>query len=201
MDQLNLFDDRESLLFPENLLQYYPEFLDKDLSLGLMQSLIAEVPWEQHPIKMYGKVLMTPRLTAWYGDPQSGYAYSGTKFDPLPWSKSLATLRKKVEDFTGFNFNSVLLNYYRDGNDSVAWHSDNEKELGAFPIIASLSLGQAREFQFRSKADHRQKYSLQLGNGSLLLMQGNLQKDWEHRIPKSTSNMQPRINLTFRVIY
>lgn len=201
MDQLRFFDDTEGLSFPGHLLAYYPHFLDAATALSLMEQLAGSTPWQQQTIQMYGKAVKTPRLTAWYGDPGSVYAFSGTRFNPLPWTPQLQQLKQAISTFTGLPFNSVLLNYYRDGNDSVAWHSDNEKELGDQPHIASLSLGQSRQFDFRNKEDHSRKHSLQLDNGSLLLMKGDLQQYWEHRIPKSTRVMKGRINLTFRMIH
>ena len=200
MEQLSFFINNEGLLFPEDLLNFYPHFLEENFSISLMDQFIHTVPWKQQEFRIYGKKILTPRLTAWYGDNNKTYKYTGTKFDPMPWTQELLELRKKVEEFTTYSFNSVLLNYYRNGNDSVAWHRDNEKELGINPVIASLSLGQARKFDFRHKENHQQKYSLELGNGSLLLMKGDLQHHWEHRIPKSTLEIGARINLTFRVI-
>jgi len=200
MNQLNLFGSDENLVFPQNLLEYYPSFLNEKQSNDLLRSLVNEVPWVQKTIQMYGKQLLTPRLTAWYGDKGKAYRFSGTKFDPLPWTDELFGLKQKVEEFTEFFFNSVLLNYYRDGNDSVAWHSDNEQELGVDPGIVSISLGQPRQFDFRHKTDHSGKYSLRLENGSLLIMKGDLQHHWEHRIPKSGKDTGERINLTFRTI-
>lgn len=201
MSQLSFFDDNESLLFPENLLEYFPHFLGERDSIALMNELIATVSWKQSTLTIKDKILLTPRLTAWFGDAGKSYRLSEKQLNPLPWTPALTDLRHKVESFTHLVFNSVLLNYYRDGNDSVAWHSDNEKELGYHPGIASLSLGQARSFDFRNKKDHQRKYSLKLGNGSLLIMKGDLQQHWQHRIPKSARPMQPRINLTFRIIY
>ncbi|HWV67196.1 alpha-ketoglutarate-dependent dioxygenase AlkB [Chitinophaga sp.] len=201
MSQLSFFDDNESLRFPENLLEYYPHFLEAGAALALMNELIGTAPWKQTTLTIKDKMLLTPRLTAWFGDAKKSYRLSEKQIDPHPWTPALSALKEKVEAFTHMNFNSVLLNYYRDGNDSVAWHSDNEKELGQHPNIASLSLGQARSFDFRNKKDHQQKYSLKLGNGSLLIMKGDLQHHWEHRIPKSARPLQPRINLTFRIIY
>ena len=200
MEQLNLFGSDENLIFPQNLLEYYPAFLDEVQSSNLLKKLVDDVSWTQKTIQMYGKQLLTPRLTAWYGDHGKAYRFSGSKFDPLPWTKELYGLKEKVEEFTEYEFNSVLLNYYRNGNDSVAWHSDNELELGNNPSIASISLGQPRQFDFRHKSDHSGKYSLRLENGSLLIMKGDLQHHWEHRIPKSGKDTGERINLTFRTI-
>ena len=200
MQQLNIFNTGESLSFPENLLEYYPGFIESEPALALMQQLIKEVPWRQQIIQMYGKKVSTPRLTAWYGDANKSYRFSGTRFDPVPWTEELYNLKEKIQVKTGLSFNSVLLNFYRDGHDSVAWHRDNEKELGMNPQIASLSIGQARQFEFRHKDEHSRKYALSLKNGSLLLMKGDLQHQWEHRIPKSGLPARERINLTFRSI-
>ncbi len=143
MQQLSIFGANESLSFPENLLEYFPGFLEPQQSISLMNQLIKDVPWRQQVIQMYGKEVITPRLTAWFGDSNKSYQFSGTKFDPVPWTSELSDLKEKIQKVTGLSFNSVLLNFYRDGNDSVAWHSDNEKELGINPHIASLSIGQA----------------------------------------------------------
>ncbi|WP_159469804.1 alpha-ketoglutarate-dependent dioxygenase AlkB [Dyadobacter sp. 3J3] len=200
MEQLSLFDANESLSFPEDLLEYFPGFLAFQQSILLMNQLVKEVSWRQQVIPMYGKEVITPRLTAWYGDSNKSYKFSGTKFDPVPWTADLYNLKERIQKATGLSFNSVLLNFYRDGNDSVAWHSDNERELGINPHIASLSIGQARQFEFRHKTDHSRKYGLSLENGSLLIMKGDLQHNWEHRIPKSKKINNERINLTFRLI-
>lgn len=149
---------------------------------------------------MYDKTVLTPRLTAWYGDENKRYHLGGNDIQINPWLPELLTLKQRIEQSTGYRFNSVLLNLYRDGNDSVAWHRDKESELGNRPVIASVSLGQVRNFDFRQFDDHRQKYSLPLLHGSLLIMKGDLQLHWEHRIAKSSKTMQPRINLTFRLI-
>lgn len=200
MEQLSLFNSGEGLHFPENLLEYYSRFVAHTESVELLSHLIQQVPWKQPTIQMYGKELPTPRLTAWFGDSEKSYQFSGTKFDPIPWTKELFLLKEKIESATGISFNSVLLNYYRNGNDSVAWHSDNERELGKDPNIASLSIGQPRRFEFRHARDHSRKYGLTLENGSLLIMKGDLQHHWEHRIPKSKGETAARINLTFRTI-
>jgi len=201
MEQLDLFDKNESLRFPEKLLEFYPAFLDHKTCAILLRQLVEEVAWRQPVIQMYGKPVTTPRLTAWYGDANQSYRFSGTRFDPVTWTAALHHLKKEIEVLTGLSFNSVLLNYYRDGNDSVAWHADNERELGAQPHIASLSIGQARDFEFRRKTDHSGKYKLRLHNGSLLIMKGDLQNHWEHRIPKSKNDNGERINMTFRFIH
>jgi alkylated DNA repair dioxygenase AlkB len=149
---------------------------------------------------MYGKLLNTPRLTAWYGDNSKTYAFSGKKYEPYAWTKELLSIKARVDAACGIKFNSVLLNLYRNGNDSVAWHADDEPELGINPLIASVSFGQLRRFDVRHKQDHKLKYSIELENGSMLIMKGDLQHNWEHQIPKSTKAIKERINLTFRVI-
>jgi len=201
MDQLNIFGEAANIpVLPPELLEYYPGFFDAGESMALMKQFISTVPWQQRMVTMYGKQIITPRLTAWFGNAGKDYTFSGTKFDPLPWTKDLLAIKEKIEPVAGIAFNSVLLNYYRDGNDSVAWHSDDEYELGVKPVIASVSFGQERRFDVRHKIDHQKKYSVDLQNGSLLLMKGDLQHSWEHRIAKSTKPLKERINLTFRVI-
>lgn len=200
MQQLSLFDPKECLLFPENLLEYYPGFVSVPESGMLMKQWIDEVPWREQSMRMYGKDVLAPRLMAWFGDTDKAYTFSGTRFEPFAWTPELSDLKRGIEERTGFTFNSVLLNYYRNGNDSVAWHGDNEHELGQNPVIASVSLGQERRFEFRCRADHNRKYGLTLENGSLLIMKGDLQHTWEHRVPKSKTQHGPRVNLTFRTI-
>ncbi|CAN5424499.1 alpha-ketoglutarate-dependent dioxygenase AlkB [soil metagenome] len=201
MDQLNIFGEAAPQpKLPAELLEYNPGVFSAQESLNFMRQFIQSVPWQQRMVTMYGKQMITPRLTAWYGDAGRGYTFSGSKFDPLPWTKELLLIRQKTEAVAGITFNSVLLNYYRDGNDSVAWHSDDEYELGEKPVIASVSFGQVRRFDVRHKTNHQNKYSVDLENGSLLLMKGDLQHNWEHRIAKSTKPLKERVNLTFRVI-
>ena len=150
---------------------------------------------------MYGREVASPRLTAWFGDPRAAYAYSGVEHEPIAWTPTLADLRSRVEHAADVSFNSVLLNLYRDGMDSVAWHSDDEPELGRRPVIASLSLGAARVFQLKHK--HRpdvDRVDIDLPHGSLLTMAGDCQRCWKHQIPKrrGADRPGPRINLTFR---
>lgn len=202
MDQLNIFGAAAPLpSLPSELLEYRPAVFTAGESFAFMEGFINNVHWQQRVVTMYNKQVLTPRLTAWYGDAGTDYSFSGTKFSPLPWTKELQEIRQKVEGIARTTFNSVLLNYYRDGNDSVAWHSDDEYELGKDPMIASVSFGQVRRFDVRHKQDHQQKYSIDLENGSLILMKGDLQHNWEHRIAKSTKPLKARVNLTFRIIH
>lgn len=201
MDQLSLFGEAgQSRGLPSDLLEYIPGVFSTLESKYLLDHFIGKVPWEQKIIKLYNKEIATPRLTAWFGDPGTNYSFSGMALDPLPWTSELLMMKERVEALAGTTFNSVLLNYYRHGNDSVAWHRDNERILGRNPVIASVSLGQVRNFDIRLQADHSRKYSMRLEDGSYLLMKGDLQELWEHRIAKSTKPMKPRINLTFRRI-
>ena len=167
----------------------------KQLMAGLQKS----VAWTQGEIVIFGKVTPLPRLTAWYGDEGAGYEYSGIRNEPLEWTGELARLRDEVGEAAGVSFNSVLLNLYRDGSDSVSWHSDDEPELGQDPTIASVSLGATRRFKLRHKAT-RETVVRDLEDGSLLLMSGNSQRLWEHCITKTRRPVGKRINLTFRVV-
>ncbi len=201
MEQLALFAEAgQSKGLPQELLEYKPGFIDSVNADYLLHKFIADTPWKQTKQKLWDKEYITPRLTAWYGDFGTDYSLAGKVTDPLPWTEDLLMLRGKVEAEAGISFNSVLLNYYRDGNDSVAWHSDRESVLGKNPVIASVSFGQTRSFDIRRKDDHKEHYSVKLEHGSFLLMKAGLQELWEHRIAKSTKTMKARINLTFRVV-
>lgn len=201
MEQLSFFGEAgQSKGLPAELIEYHPGLFDAHQSEILLQKFINETPWKQKIVSMYDKQVVTPRLTAWYADAGTHDYTSLRRSEPLPWTKELLMIKNRVEAIAGVTFNSVLLNYYRDGNDSVAWHSDNEKALGTHPVIGSVSFGQVRSFDIRSKKDHRDKYSIRLENGALMIMKGNLQVDWEHRIAKSIRPMNPRINLTFRIV-
>ncbi len=146
-------------------------------------------------------MIMQPRLTAWYGDPDKKYSYSGITMAPTNWTTPLMAIKSRVDDCAGVQFNSVLLNYYRDGKDSMGWHRDNEKELGLNPVIASVTFGASRNFQLRHYRDKKSLVQVSLQHGSLLLMKGATQHFWEHQLPKTTKVMSPRLNMTFRVIY
>jgi len=201
MEQLSFFKESgQSAGLPAEVLEYLPNIIDDELGNQLMERFIAETPWTQKIVTMYDKQVITPRLSAWYADAETYDYTSIRKSSPNLWTPELLMIKGIVEPIAGVTFNSVLLNYYRDGNDSVAWHSDNEKALGSHPTIASVTFGQVRSFDIRNKADHSEKYSVRLEHGSLLLMKGDLQAKWDHRIAKSTRAMKPRLNLTFRVV-
>lgn len=176
----------------------YPKFLNKPLADHYFRILYDEIDWQQEELFLYGRRLKVPRLIAWHGDAEVNYRYSGVDHRALPWKQSLLDIRKMLSDKVSETFNGVLLNLYRDGQDSMGWHSDDEPELGNEPVIASISLGQERNMQFRGRDNHAIKVSLVLPHGSLLLMKGKSQLGWQHQIPKSRRPMKPRINLTFR---
>jgi alkylated DNA repair dioxygenase AlkB len=200
-EQLCFFPEAgQSRGLPVEMLEYTPGLFSRAESDRYLNMFIAGTPWEQKLVKMWDKELLTPRLTAWYGDPGTDYSFTGTKLNPMPWTPELLEIKARVEPLAGIRFNSVLLNYYRDGNDSVAWHSDKENILGKRPVIASVSFGQVRSFDIRNKQCHDEKYSVKLEHGSFLLMKAGLQEAFEHRIAKSTKPMEPRVNLTFRVV-
>ncbi len=166
---------------------------------ALLQSVIDDTPWRQEEITLYGKACLQPRLSAWYGD--LPYSYSGIRLEPLTWTPTLLEIKRRVEALTRHSFNSVLLNFYRDQHDSIGMHSDDERELGPQPAIASLSLGEARTFLLRHKSRKDLKtVKLALPTGSLLLMQGQTQQFWRHGVNKDRLTCAPRINLTFRKI-
>jgi alkylated DNA repair dioxygenase AlkB len=198
MQQLNIFNPTDCVF--ENLLDYQPAFFTAPESQNFMAALIRNISWKQETLIIFGRSVKTPRLTAWYGDTGVAYKYSGKQFLALPWTNELLEIKEKTEHFANVKFNSVLLNYYRDGNDSMGWHSDDEPELGLNPIIASVNFGQERRFDFRNKSNHAQKHRILLANGSLLIMKGDLQHHWQHQIAKSKQIMKERINLTFRLV-
>jgi len=187
------------IITPE-LLSYSPEVFPVTESKALFGKLTENITWRQESIIIFGRKVLTPRLTAWYGDAGAVYKYSGVSFDPLPWTEELLYIKSKAEALAGTTFNSVLLNLYRDGSDSMGWHSDDEPELGRDPIIASVNLGEARRFDLRLKTDHHQKLQILLEDGSVLVMKGELQHYWQHQIAKSAKVKGRRINLTFRTI-
>jgi alkylated DNA repair dioxygenase AlkB len=187
-------DDKSELL-------YAPHFLGEDEASHYFQQLEEELDWHREKIKIFGKEYWQPRLLAWYGDPEARYSYSGIAHEPLPWHPLLLDLKEKIEASIQDHFNSVLANLYRDGQDSMGWHSDNEPELGNQPVIASLSLGGRRRFAFRPrKSFEGKRQSFDLGHGSLLIMKGQTQARWQHQIAKTKKQVHPRINLTFRQI-
>jgi alkylated DNA repair dioxygenase AlkB len=167
---------------------------------ALFAGLRHAIPWEVHRIRLFGRDVDSPRLSCWIGDPGTGYTYSGAHFDPNPWPIALRAIRARLAGELCIDFNSVLANLYRDGRDSMGWHSDDEPELGAQPVIASLSLGATRRFVLKHRSDPSMKLALELPRGSLLLMRGATQANYRHALPRTSRQIGPRINLTFRQI-
>lgn len=185
---------------PDAHIRYQPKWVDAQSADHWLQQLSQQTPWTQPQIKLYGRSIAVPRLVAWYGDTGAAYRYSGLVHDPLPWTPLLTDIRKRVEQEIGEPLNGVLLNFYRNGQDAMGWHSDDEPELGAQPLVVSLNLGATRRFDFRRKGASRIEYSLELEHGSLLVMSGPTQHHWQHQIARTRKVATPRINLTFRQI-
>ncbi|WP_044871550.1 alpha-ketoglutarate-dependent dioxygenase AlkB [Pseudomonas sp. LFM046] len=196
---MDLFDDIP-LQLPDAELRYEPHFLTPGEASDWLERLVAETPWERPEVYLHGRHYPVPRLVAWYGDPEASYTYSGLTHQPLPWTPLLAEIRSRVQDAVGQPLNGVLLNYYRDGQDSMGWHSDDEPELGRNPTVASLNLGETRRFDLRRKGSNRIECSLDLGHGALLVMSGPTQHHWQHQVAKTRIPCAPRLNLTFRWI-
>lgn len=184
---------------------YQADFLTAEQANWLFDYCLKKIPWQQYTLTLYGQAHQQPRLTYWMADPGVDYCYSGLHLSANPWHEPIDRLRRLLASAQQPAFNAVLLNYYRDGNDSMGWHSDDEISLGDRPIIASVSLGVARDFQVREKPRSKtpspilETFSLE--HGSLLLMSGNCQKDYQHALPKRKRVTRPRINLTFRYIF
>jgi alkylated DNA repair dioxygenase AlkB len=191
----------------ENLLPFhgevffYPHFFSAQEADFLFEILQKDLSWRQDSIWMFGKQVLQPRLTALYGDPSVPYRYSGLEMHALPFSKELEEIKRRIEDYSRFDFTHVLCNFYRDGADSMGWHRDNEPVLGKNPTIASVTLGASRTFQLRPYVEKSPKISMDLTHGSLLLMSGESQHHWEHQVPKTKKVNRPRINLTFRKLF
>jgi alkylated DNA repair dioxygenase AlkB len=198
-----LFNDlghEQQLPLADAELRWQSEWLDAATADYWLAALVAQTPWQQPQVVVHGRQHPVPRLLAWYGDAGVSYRYAGLNHQPLVWTPLLAQIRARVEAATGQALNGLLLNYYRDGQDSMGWHSDDEPELGRNPLIASLSLGGERRFDLRRRGASRIEYSLPLSHGSLLVMAGATQHHWQHQVAKTRSLCAPRLNLTFRWI-
>src|SRR5690606_13456043 len=190
----------EHISIPNGELLYVRHFLDTSQSDRYLNLLLKSVDWKQESMHLNGKTLQFPRLTTWYGDPNTSYAFSGITLQPTAFTPALLEIKRHVETLAGVKSNSVLLNRYRNGNDSISWHADDEKELGRNPVIASLNVGATRVFQLRHN-DTKEKIAQELSNGSLLITRGELQHLWKHQTTKSEQAVCERLNLTFRVIH
>ncbi|MEZ8144360.1 alpha-ketoglutarate-dependent dioxygenase AlkB [Enterovibrio sp. FF113] len=197
MHQNDLFEQTGWISLPDGKLYWQPDFVDESEASTLFDALLSTLPWQQLPIKMYGREVLQPRLQAWFGD--CGYTYSGLALSPARFPPLIEQLKSRCERVSGTVFNSVLANLYRDGQDYMGWHQDNEPELGAEPSIASLTFGEARRFVLKH-IHTGEKREFELGSGSLLIMAGKTQSYWQHTLPKTAKMKGPRVNLTFRNI-
>jgi alkylated DNA repair dioxygenase AlkB len=196
---VSLFADTELHLANAEL-DFKSHWLEPATADRWLARLLEQTPWQQPQVQLYGRQHPVPRLVAWYGDAEASYRYSGLTHQPLAWTALLAEIRTRLVATVGQSFNGVLLNYYRDGQDSMGWHSDDEAELGVNPLIASINLGGTRRFDLRRKGQSRIEHSLALNHGSLLVMGGPTQHHWQHQVAKTRSPCAPRLNLTFRLI-
>ncbi len=194
-------DYREKFDLNGAAMHLWPFAFSRIKATELMNTLQTDIPWRQETLCIAGQQRLVPRLQCWMGDPGTIYGYSGMRLEPEPWSDVVLDIRSRVEQLSGQQFNSVLLNLYRDEQDSVAWHSDDEKELGSDPLIASVSLGSERPFELKSRQTGiREKRRILLPDGSVLLMGNGIQTHWQHQLPKVKTPLKPRINLTFRTV-
>ena len=193
--------DGLAITLPQADLTYWPQWADAALADHWLSALTTETPWTQPRIRLYGRQCAVPRLVAWYGDPEARYRYSGLVHEPLPWTPLLGEIRERVQAQLGERLSGVLLNLYRDGQDAMGWHSDDEPELGREPLVVSLNLGATRRFDLRRKGNSRIEHSLDLDHGSLLVMRGPTQHYWQHQIARTRKVTEPRLNLTFRQLF
>jgi len=185
----------------DGALRYVEQLFSAAEQAHWFAALRDRIPWRQEAIRLFGRERPQPRLTAWHGCPGATYRYSGLRLAPAPWTDDLLTIRARIEAVSEVRFNSVLLNYYRSGRDSMGWHSDDEPELGENPLIGSVSLGAARRFRLRHKTDPSLQMTFELPGGSYLEMGGALQRHWRHCVPKANVRRAGgRVNLTFRSI-
>lgn len=203
MEQFNLFEEPRNINNPIQIINgeyiYIENFYEKNEADLYFNTLIKNIDWKQESMNMYGKQILFPRLTSWYGQSDKPYSFSGITLNPHPWSKELLEIKKNIEPLANVEYNSVLLNRYRNGNDSISWHTDAEKELGLNPVIASVNFGAERTFQLKH-IETKKRIDIALKHGSLLIMMGELQHYWLHQVPKTKKPKTERINLTFRVI-
>jgi alkylated DNA repair dioxygenase AlkB len=185
---------------PDGELVYYPNFLNLNKADELFIKLKNTIPWQQDPIKVFGKTYLQPRLTSLHSINKNEYSYSNITMESKPMTAELRYLKNQISNILINDFNTVLLNHYRDGKDSNGWHADNEKELGVNPVIGSVSLGQERVFHLKHKKNKTDRFKIMLKHGSLLIMSGSMQHNWLHQIPKTSRVINDRINLTFRKI-
>lgn len=190
--------EKQEFNLPDAQLIYYTNCFSKTESDTYFERLRTTTNWQEDDITIFGKTYKQPRLTALYSNTEKSYSYSSMTMYPNIFSKDILDIKSKVESLSNHNFNTVLLNFYRNGNDSNGWHADNEKELGKHPIIASVTFGEERPFHFKHRTLREQRHKLILKHGSLLIMKGQMQEHWLHQIAKTKKDIGERINLTFR---
>lgn len=196
---MDLFSSqKQHFILPNAELIYVPNFFNYPESDNYFKIIKDQTNWQHDDITVFGKTYKQPRLTALYGDTKQTYSYSNITMHPEAFTSNLLDIKSKVEKFSDEKFNTLLVNLYRDGNDSNGWHADNEKELGINPVIASVSFGEERPFHFKHRRLKNERHKLNLEHGSLLLMKGEMQHYWLHQIAKTKKKVEPRINLTFR---
>ena len=196
---MDLFlNEKQHFKLPNAELLYIPNFFDTQQADDYFKIINTTTNWQHKNITVYGKTYKEPRLTALFGDTNKPYGYSNIIMYPEPFTEPLLKIKAKVEHTSNHKFNTLLINLYRNGNDSNGWHADNEKELGKNPIIASVSFGETRPFHFKHRTLKDQRHKLLLEHGSLLVMKGEMQHHWLHQIAKTKKDIKPRINLTFR---
>lgn len=196
---MDLFNDNINILPFDGEVNYYGPLMCIEKSLWYFKKLLENINWENDKAIIFGKLIITKRKVAWYGDKPYSYTYSNTTKSALPWTKELLELKDIIENKTGETFNSCLLNLYHSGEVGMAWHSDGEKDLKKNGAIASVSFGAERKFSFKHK-DTKQTVNINLEKGSLLIMKGTTQSNWLHRLPPTKKVKTARINLTFRTI-
>lgn len=200
MDLFNFEPDSEKNLLPKDgTVNYYGKLMSFQEANNYLEILLNSIEWKNDEAIIFGKKIVTRRKVAWYGDKPFNYTYSNTTKLALPWTKELLELKVLIEDRTGETFNSCLLNLYHNGDEGMAWHSDAEKDLKKNGAIGSMSFGAERKFAFKHK-DTKEKVSMILEHGSLLVMKGETQTNWLHRLPPTKTVSKPRVNLTFRTI-
>lgn len=193
-------NDWQEILPYDGSARLMPALFARDDSDRILAALRSEVPWASHDLVLFGKTLTEPRLSCWVGDTGVAYTYSGVRRVPEPWTATLDELRRTCERVTGATFNSVLANLYRSGDDAMGWHADDEAELGPEPVIASLSFGDERRFDFRHRISG-ETTNVVLPHGSILVMSGTTQANWKHRIARTKRSTAPRVNLTYRFVH
>ena len=190
----------KNLIEQDGEVYFLPHFIDDSLSQEYFEVLHHDIPWQQRSITMFGKTVDQPRLISWHAERDIFYSYSGIDLTPLPWHRLLLKIKKQIELAINTSFNSAFLNLYRHGHDYMGWHRDNEKTLGPYPLIASVSLGATRKFKFKHMKDTHLGFDIKLNSGSLLLMCGDIQHHWKHCLPRALRVNEPRINITFRQV-